>query len=290
MKTSPSEATSFWLGTTDALPLALYRAGFGALLVGEALERLPYATELFSSEGYHSSRFHVFVPPPAAAVVLVLASALSAGALALGWRTRASALATLFTWGWLFAIDQINEKSLHTIQLVVLAMLALSDCGAVRSLDARGLRGNDDVYVWATPQRLLQLQFVQVYFFAGVAKLFAPGWVAGDVLARSMHSRWATELGLWVGTAMPQRGWRVLALVSVLYELLAPWLLFVPWARRYVIAVGLSFHLGIEATLGIGWLGRHFILALVLLYPDSSEVRRVFRWIETRLRRRAISS
>lgn len=270
-----SPRSDHWLGETDPLPLALYRAGFGALLAGECLTRLPYAPELYSSEGFHRSAFGAWAwaPPPALAYAAVLVAALGALALALGWRTRAAAVVTLAVWTWLQAIDQINEKALHSVMVAVLALLALADAGAAWSLDARR-HGGDARAVWATPLRLLQLHFAQVYFFAGVGKLFAAGWVTGAVLDLSLSSRWGTDLGLWVASWIPDPAVRLLGLGTIVYELVGPWLLFVPWARPWVIACGLCFHLGIQATLAVGWLGAHFILALLTLYPDPATLRR----------------
>jgi len=277
-----SSRADHWLGATDPLPLALYRAGFGALLCGECLTRLPYAKELYSSVGFHRSGVGAWAPPPSVAYAFVLVAAAGAAAISLGWRTRAASVVTLAAWTWLHAIDQINEKALHSVIVVVLALLALSDAGAARSLDARRA-GGDAPAVWATPLRLLQLQFAQVYFFAGVAKLFAAGWITGSVLQLSLSSRWATDTGLWVASWIPDVAVRLLALLTILYELVGPWLLFVPWARPWVIAFGVSLHLGIQSTLSIGWLGSHFILALVTLYPDPATWRRVFAYVRARL-------
>ncbi len=279
--TAPTRA-DHWLGTTDPLPLALYRAGFGALLCVECLTRLPYAEELYSSVGFHRSAIGAWAPPPVLAYALVLVAALGAAAISLGWRTRVASVVTLAVWTWLQAIDQINEKALHSIFVVVLALLALSDAGAARSLDARRA-GGDAAEVWATPLRLLQLQFAQVYFFAGIAKLFATGWITGTVLQLSLSSRWASDTGLWVATWLPDVAVRLLALFTVIYELVGPWLLFVPWARPWVIAFGVSFHFGIQSTLSIGWLGAHFILALVTLYPEPTTWRRLFAHARARL-------
>lgn len=281
-----------WTGDTDPLPLALYRAGFGALLCGEALGRLPYAPELYGAEAFHRSRFHVPMPSPTASYGVVLAAALTAAAVSIGWRTRPMALAAMGLWAWLYAIDQINEKALHSLVLVVLALLALSDAGAAYSLDARRRRTSGApavTRVWITPKRLLQLHFAQVYFFAGIGKLFAAGWVTGQVLGLSASSRWATDVGLWVASWMPETAWRALALVTILYEIVGPWLLFVPWARPFVIALGLSFHFGIQVTLGVGWLGVHFMLALATLYPAPAMWRRVADTLEV-LRGRRVAS
>jgi hypothetical protein len=253
------------LGDADPRPLARYRIGLGALLCCEAIERLPYAAELFSREGFHRTRFAAPVPSVAGAYALVAASALGAAAMAAGWRTRAATLVTLASWAWLYAIDQVGEKALHSVVLIALGALALSDAGAACSLDARrrGARSR----VWVTPLRLLQLEFAQVYFFAGVVKLRVPGWTDGAVLTRALSSRWANDAGMWAASALPAVTWRALSLGTIAYELVAPWLLFVPRARRYVIAVGVALHLGIQVTLDVGWLGFHFVVALLALYP-----------------------
>lgn len=270
------------LGEVDAKPLARYRVALGALLCCEAVQRLPYAAELFSSEGFHRTRFAVPVPSAAGAYALVAASALGAAAMSLGWRTRLSTLVTLLSLSWLYAIDQVSEKALHSLSLVMLAALAISDAGAVYSLDARRLGAR--ARAWVTPLRLLQLELAQVYFFAGVVKLRAPGWIEGEVLSRTMSSRWADAAGMWAARAMPHGTWRALSVATIVFELAGPWLLFVPRVRRYAIAAGVMFHLGIEATLGVGWLGLHFIAALVTLFPSPEAWERGEAWVRQRLR------
>jgi hypothetical protein len=272
---------AYWFGETDALPLVLYRIGFGTLLFTEAIHRLSYTTELFSSEGFHLPAIPVPIPGPAGAFWLVVASGISALALAVGARSRIAAVVTALTWAWLYCIDQINERALHSIVIMVAVLLAISDSGTMWSLDAKRL--GTRVTAWATPLRLLQLQFAQIYFFAGVGKLYSEGWVEGEVLHRSMSSRWATPLGLWVAHAMPTVGWRALGLSTILYEMVGTWLLFVPWARRYVIAVGFGFHIGIELCLHVGWLGWHFALTL---FTDPAWLRLVISWLQQRVVRR----
>jgi hypothetical protein len=264
----------FWLGRTDPVPLALYRAGFGALVAFECLTRLPHATELYSDEGFHLGTLAHTAPSPVVATAAVALCALASIALALGYRTRLAAVTALALWSWLYGIDQLNERALHSLILVVLALLALSGAGDDLSLDARR-RGAPAETVSVTPLRVLQLHFAQMYFFAGVVKILSPGWATGDVLAASLSSRWATDTGLWVAGHMPAVGWRALALATIVYELVGPWLLFVRWARPWVIAVGLTFHLGVQLTLGVGWLGPHFMLALVALYPEPETWRAV---------------
>lgn len=274
---------SFWHGPTDNRRLSLYRAGFGALLCVESLTRLPYAPELFSSDGFHQGFWAASAPSPLVSYLLCFVLVLSAGAMALGLYTRIATAITLCVWGFLYAVDQVNEKALHTIVVVVMAMLLSSDSGARFSLDdrrriARGLARSPETGC-AMPLRLLQLQFAQIYFFAGVGKLFSNGWITGNVLSGSLSSRWSTSFGLWLAGQMTDWMARVGGLGVTLYEILAPFLLFVPWARPWVLVVGLSLHLGIQLTLGIGFLGWHFILALLVLYPSDETMEYVFKRI-----------
>lgn len=265
-------AREFWLGRTDPAPLALYRAGFGALVALECLTRLPHATELYSNEGFHQGALAHTAPSPAVATAAVALCALASLALALGYRTRPAAVTALALWSWLYGIDQLNERALHSLILVALAVLVFSGAGDALSLDARRRETPVDT-VSVTPLRVLQLHFAQMYFFAGIVKVLSPGWATGDVLAASLSSRWATGTGLWVAERMPAVGWRALALATIVYELVAPWLLFVRWSRPWVIALGLAFHAGIQLTLGVGWLGPHFMLALLALYPEPETWR-----------------
>jgi hypothetical protein len=271
--------------------LCLYRAGFGALVCMETLTWLPHARELFSSEGFHLGPFAPFAPPPLLAVLLcgllVAASALAA----LGCWTRWALAATFGLRFFLYGVDQVNEKAVYTIVLVVSALLIFSSCGARYSFDDwwrhhRGRR-REPATGCAFVQRLLQLQFAQIYCFAGLWKLSHADWTNGAVFARSLSSRWATDLGLWLSGWLPPIGARLGALTTILFELTAGFLLFVPRARRGMILLGLAFHLGIQATLQVGFLGPHFILALVLLFPDPDVVAatlvRLRRWSRTRL-------
>ncbi len=273
---APGKDGGFWHGPVLLDALCLYRAGIGLLLGAEAATWLPHTTELFSADGFHLGFLARFAPPPALAFGLCLLLVLGAAAVAIGWHTRTAVAATLLLWFFLYGIDQINEKSLHSIAIVVLAILLFSPCGARYSCDdwlrrRRGLPRHPDL-ACALPLRLLQLEFAQVYFFAGIAKIFSPGWVDATVLTRALASHWATGVGVWASGWLPDLALRLAALLVVLYEVLAPFLLFVRWARPWVIGVGVMFHVGIQAALFVGFLGLHFLLALLLLYPDPAVV------------------
>ena len=272
----PGAGCDFWHGPVLLDSLCLYRAGFGLLLCGEAVTWLPHTTELFSADGFHLGILARFAPPPPVAFLLCLLLVLAAAAVGIGWHTRAALATTLGLWSFLYGIDQINEKAIHSVAIVVVTILLFSACAARYSLDdwlrrRRGLPRCPD-HACAFPLRLLQLEFAQVYFFAWISKIASPGWVDGTVLTRALASGWATSLGVWVSGWLPGLAAGLGGLLVITYEVLAPFLLFVPRARPWVLGAGVIFHGGIQATLSVEFFGLHFLLALLLLYPDPAVI------------------
>lgn len=258
--------------------VAAYRVGFGLLIAVEACTWLPYTRELFSSEGFHVPLWDLPAPSPLVARALTALLVLAAGCFAIGLFTRTANAVTLAIWTYLQALDQIDEKAIHSIVVVVLALLLFTPSGAALSLDALGRRRADrprthDAFVF----RLIQFEFAQVYFFAGITKMTNPAWVSGSVLHHVVSSRWATDLGIWMSGWLPPLATRAGGLATILYELFAGLLLFLPAFRPWAIAAGVAFHLGIQSTLSIGFLGPHFLLALLVLFPEPEAVRAVVR-------------
>lgn len=252
--------------------LCIYRMGFGLLLFLEACTWLPHARELFSSEGFHVSEWQAIHPSPALATAACLALAIASLSLCVGLFTRWANAVVAVLWTFLVAQDRINEKAIDTIVIVVLVLLLFTPCGARYSVDA--LRtGERPAMTSAFVHRLLQLEFAQVYFFCGIAKMMNPEWVDGSVFYQVFSGRWATGLGLWVSGWIPPVAARLGGLSTILYELLAGFLLFQRSFRPWVIAAGVLFHLGIQCSLSVGFLGWHFILALVTLFPRPEAVR-----------------
>ena len=77
-----------------------------------------------------------------------------------------------------------------------------------------------------------------------------------------------------------------MGLGTILFELLAGILLFVPATRYGAIVVAVLFHLGIHPTLRIKFLGFHFMWALIVLFPKPQRVTRVLDWVKDRENRR----
>jgi hypothetical protein len=259
--------------------IAVYRAGVGLLIFLEGCTWLGHTRELFSSDGFRLPHGAI-VPLPAPFALLVSAALVVAAlAMTLGLFTRATNACVLVLWTFLVEEDGIDQKAIHVILVVVLVLLLFSPSGAAFSLDALRRRTPQARTCRAFVYRLIQLEFAQVYFFAGLTKMTTPSWVSGDVLFHVFSGRWATPLGIWISGWLSPLAARAGALGTILYELFAPVLLFVPCVRPWVITAGVLFHLGIQATLSIGFLGPHFLLALLVLFPEPEAVRSVLDWM-----------
>lgn len=254
-------------------PLCLYRAAFGFTLFVEACVWLPHAAELFSSEGFRIPQIAGLpAPPPVLAYLLVLALCGASLAFCAGLFTRASGFLTLLLWVYLWCLDSLTEKAAHSMAMVVLAVLLVAPSANRFSMDRLLLRkrGGPDLPGTGTIfwQQLLRVQFAQIYFFSGLAKMMNPDWVNGNVFYRVMNGRLATPLGVHVSSIDSYLLARAGGLFTILFELFVGFLLFLPPVRPFAIAAAICFHTGIQASLYVGSLGAHFIIALLLLMPS----------------------
>jgi hypothetical protein len=260
-------------------PIAVYRAGVGLLIFLEACTWLGHTRELFSCDGFRLPGCALPTLSAAGALVLSAALVVAALGLALGLFTRWANACVLVLFTILVEEDGIDQKAIHSILIVVLTLLLFTPSGAALSLDALRKRGKETRTHGAFVCRLIQLEFAQVYFFAGLTKMTNASWVSGDVLFHVLSGRWATPLGIWISGWLSPLAARTGALGTILYELFAPVLLFIPCVRPWVITAGVLFHLGIQGTLSIGFLGPHFLLALLVLFPEPEAVRSVLEWM-----------
>jgi len=260
--------------------LCLYRALLGTVLFCETLSWLPHTTELFSSMGFHIPNLPGTPEPfPALALFLGIALVLGALAVALGFFARVAAALLLFLLTYVYCLDSLNEKTAQTISILALAILVFTPCGARFSLDhwlrKRAGKGELPEMTSIFAQRLLQIEFAQIYFFSGIAKMTNPEWVNGSVFYRVLNGRLATPVGIYLSSLDPDLLARAGGLGTILFELFQGLFLFLPFVRPFAIGAGLLFHTGIQSTLLIGSLGAHFVIALLLLFPEPETVKRI---------------
>jgi hypothetical protein len=268
-------------------PLCIYRAGIGIICAAQALAWLPHSAELFSSEGFHCGPLASWAPPPRVALALCTLLVVSSAAVAIGAFTKTALLVTVGTGGFLYALDRTNEKANSSIALVTMTLLFFSPCAARISVDSwlRARHGSQPAPAAASMlvQRLLQIEFTQIYLVAGALKVLSPQWRSGEALTGALRSRWATELGVWVSGWLSPRAAHSLSLATIVFELGVPLLLWMPRNRAWVIAAALAFHAGIQSTLQVGALGFHFAIALLVLFPAPEAVAGALSAVQRRL-------
>ena len=268
-----NDHSDFWHAQVSVIPLCLYRCGFGLLLCAEAISWLPYTKELFSSEGFHLSRLAPLAPDPIFAFLLCLLLVVTTFCIAMGFLTKFSISLSLILWIFFFMLDHINEKALHSLVIAIMVILLCSPSQARYSLDdwfrkrRQQKRLPDQMCIF--PQRLLQMVFVQSYLGAGLVKISSSSWVSGRVLGEILTSRWATDVGVWISGWMPVFGFQWISVSIIMYELMGGIFLFIPALRPFVICFGVAFHVGISLTLQVGFLGWHFIWALLILFSED---------------------
>jgi hypothetical protein len=254
-------------------PLCLYRVFLGLLVFGETLTWLPHTEELFSNQGLHLGVMDAYAPDPSTASLLCLVLLASALLISLGLLTKPALVTSLVVLGFLVSIDQLGCGYIrNSISLVVLFLLVFMPCNRFYSVDAWLLsrwKPNREAAEETMPGlmfRLLQILFLQMYFFSGLHKLLEESWRNGSALADAWSGLFSTDLGLWLAGWIPLIGYKLMSLGTIGFELLAPWgLNSRRWLGWFVLA-GMALHVGIQLTLHVGILGYHFMLAIIFLF------------------------
>jgi hypothetical protein len=151
-----------------------------------------------------------------------------------------------------------------------LYFLLLSPAGAVWSLDrlwARRAGAEGPVYIAPWPVRLMQIQVCCMYFFTGVVKLGedyftgeAMYWVLNDVAI----CRWPYAL-----LPVPLLLCRLMSWAALVFELGFSVLVLIRPVRKWLLLVGLAFHLSVLVIMEIGWFSQVAMCWYVLFVPGK---------------------
>lgn len=271
----------------DGRSLAAFRVCIGALVVVDLLTRATALEQHYSDRGvlpreafarlfalsdWHWS-IHLWTGSVAGQAALFSIAAVAACALVVGYRTR---LATVVTWLLLVSLQARNPMVLYGADQLLRLLLFWSmflPLGATWSIDR--LRG---VTLLGRPERHLSmasaallLQPCVMYFFAGLLKL-NPAWHSGNAIFHALSAdMYAKPLGrqLLSYPAVLES----LSHVVPWLEMLAPVVLFVPWATAVFRVAGLlllgAFHLGIASVLVTGLFQMVALAGLLPFIPSQ---------------------
>ena len=252
----------------DTAPMAALRIACGLLVLGWTVSLLPDAQAFLSDDGLTSGAvggtrgwWSLPVVSPYGACGLL---AVAAVALVLGWRTRVAAVVVAVLLVVLQRRDVyvLNSGDLLLRELAV--FVALMPAGETWSLDARR-RGSQLRAPWAL--RLLQLQVSALYLFSVVAKLHGTSWQDGTAVGKALQLEDLQRLVVPQGLATSVTLSALLTYGTLLVEAFLVVGLWLPRTRWWAMATGVAIHLGIEATLLIGWFSLTVICCYLAFVP-----------------------
>jgi hypothetical protein len=182
-------------------------------------------------------------------------------------------LAVLLAWVLMISFDNLNPylgNQGDVVRAILFLYLVLTPCGAAWSLDRwqQRRRTGDDrpVYVQAWWLRLLFLQLIVIYFFNGLYKLFGADWHAGASLYYVMASPTLSRVS-YAEFTTPFWFLQAASYLVLVWEAGFPvWVAF-RWTRTPALVLGVLFHLGIWATMELGFFGAYMLCMYLPLVP-----------------------
>ena len=256
-----------WFKSVAAAPLAVYRIGFGLLMLFSTLRFIAkgWVEQLYIQPGFHFSYYGFeWLPYPSDFGIYLLFGGMILGAVlitvGLFYRFGASLFFLCFTYVEL--LDKTNYLNHYYFVSLIAFLMILVPAHRYFSLDAKFgfTQASDRVPLWAI--RILQFQIAIVYIFAGIAKL-EPDWllraqplkywlhtanhwgVAGELLKQD----WIAYLFAWFGCIydltivlfLSLKRTRKFAYLAVIVFHLMTWLLFpigvFPWVMMFATLI-----------------------------------------------------
>lgn len=272
-------AWSRWAFTPiDTAPMAALRIAMGLMALGWALAWLPDVDAFLSDDGltptpsfYPDAVPHTF--PLEHPTVVVLALAVAAIALTVGWHTRVAAIVVTALMIWIERRAPLALNSGDVLLRNLSLYVALMPAGELWSLDARRRARESRLRLsWFGPRppalrapwglRLLQVQISVLYAAAVMAKLRGDTWNDGTAVGLIL------QLGDLQRFVVPDAiTHSLLASTLMTYGTLVmeTVLVFGLWfarTRKWAAIGGIAMHLTIDATIAVGW----FSIALIACY------------------------
>ena len=255
----------------DTAPMAALRIAVGLLTIGWTLSLLPDAQAFLSSDGLQpglprvdSGAWVLPLDPPLLYLGVLLAAAV---ALTLGWRTRVASVVVAVL---LLAIQRRDPWVLNSGDLLLRELaffVMLMPAGETCSLDRRR-RGTERLRApWAL--RLVQLQISGLYLFSVWAKVRGDSWNDGTAVGIALQLEDLQRFVLPDAVVTSLAVSAVLTYAALATEAALAVGLWLPRLRYWVMAAGVGLHLGIEATLLIGWFSLAVIASYVAFVPGD---------------------
>jgi len=220
--------------------------------------------------------------PNAVAWAIAIATVIAGVAVAIGFYTRAAALAFAALVAYLVLADRLEAFTVTKIAPALSLALAVSPCGVRYGVDAWRARRRAGAGVLPTHAgggaiRFFQLFLLVIYSGAGLAKLRG-GWLSQDVLWSHVHDDYQSWVAWTLVRTLPGAGWQALQYLTLAFEVAAPlWFAF-RWTRLPALFVGLGMHAMIGLMFGpVVWFALLMAGLLIGSYAPASWLLRLFR-------------
>jgi hypothetical protein len=276
--------TGFWFEPVATSTLALVRLAFGLLVFAWTVSLTPDLSAFFTRGGIFGAQITgsgvwgvLGLEPGGWAVLAVYAGLLVASvALAAGWHTR---LAAVVVFVGLMSLERRNPWVFNGgdgLLRIVAFYLMLSPAGTALSVDRR--RRHPDRF-WEFPARapwalrLMQIQLSVVYVAGVWDKVQGAAWNNGTAVSYALR---VSDIAGLPTPAFLSHSPVVVNLLTygTLATELAIGVLVWTGLRRWVLLVGIAFHLSIGWSIRVGFFGlTMFVLYLSFLDPDWAAQR-----------------
>jgi hypothetical protein len=280
----PARAWGGWsrwaFSPIDTAPMAALRIAVGLLTIGWTLSLLPDAGTFLGSSGvqhdlphYEDGAWTVQLGQPYVVLAVLLAAAV---ALTLGWRTRVASVVVALL---LLVVQRRDPFILNSGDLLLRELaffVMLMPAGETWSLDARR-RGVERLRApWAL--RLVQMQVSALYLFSVWAKVRGTDWNDGTAVGIALQledlQRFTVPEALSTSLLVSS----VMTYSALAVEASLAFGMWLPRLRYWVMAAGVGLHLGIEASLLIGWFSFAVISSYLAFWPPE-HLRRAVAWV-----------
>ncbi|MCR9201979.1 MAG: HTTM domain-containing protein [Planctomycetaceae bacterium] len=227
--------------------------------------RFPQSRLLYTTDGSPVQMYELFghgavlpVLPPGVAIPLYSLMLACFVCLSIGFCTRVSAIAAAVLYIYFNFMDGVGTMTKYSvIASHMLVLLSVSQAGVIWSVDAWLARRRNPqfrtlpprVAVW--PMRLMQILFAHIYFGAAITKIQTASFFSGEQMRYWMLSNWNYENPVGEMMAMWSPLLLVSAYISVVWEMMFPFLAWRPRGRFVALGMGVMFHFMTWLTLGL---------------------------------------
>lgn len=158
-------------------------------------------------------------------------------------------------------------------RLFIFTLIVFLLPGGDRAFSVAMWRKHGSIFAWEPmsilQQRFLSLQVTFTYLAVGWQKLIIPDWRSGDILLQGFTGRWATPFGRFFARTFPHWVFDSAIHVTVLFECLMPFGLWIRKLQPWFFVGGCIFHTMISLTMDIWWFQVLVPLYIVFLTPEE---------------------